>query len=85
MKRKYSYKEEGLSARYLAELRYFDEMDDDYIHLSFSGRTRASAFRKALQYHHKHFGFDKAKIDVFDNQHPEHGVWCVESEIIPAK
>ena len=68
--------------RYTAELRYFDELDDDYVHLQFQGRTSTSAFKQALHYHNTNFKNDKAKINIFYNKHPEHETWCIESKTI---
>ena len=68
--------------RYKSELRYFDEFDDDYIHLVFDGQNRSSAYNKAYNHHRKHYYYEKCKINVFDMKHPEHNEWCVESSIV---
>ena len=78
IKRKYTL-------RYAAELRYFDEFGDDYIHLEFKSRSRSGVFFQALNHHNKYFSDEKCKINVLDNNHPEHGVWIIESQIIPDK
>ena len=72
----------GYNIRYRAELRYFDELGDDYIHLEFVGTTKNSAFNKALRYHKNNFKDDTAKINTFDMKHSKYGVWCIDSKII---
>ena len=56
----------GYNMRYRAELRYFDKLGNDYIHLDFVGTTKYSAFNKALRYHKNNFKNDTAKINTFD-------------------
>lgn len=71
--------------RYSSELRYFDKLGDDYIHLEFKGKTHSSAFFQAESHHRKYYKNEKCKINVLDNKHPEHRIWCVESQIIEGK
>jgi len=68
---------------YYSELRYFDELGDDYIHLTFDDHSEAGAYAQALTYHLNNFySEEEAKINVFSLNNKYFTPYCISSDIV---
>lgn len=65
--------------RYYSELRFFNDENVDYVHITFNGRKAHTARSKAVAWWKRHYKDEKCKINTFASKSNPVKSWCIES------